>query len=252
MQLNLDKNKKLLVYGIVIIPYLVILFLIFKFNEESKIQNEQSKKEIETLRSESEKFKKEATSLKTKNETLKKEIQQEKSKIKNFSKETDTKVITEKFDSKSGKLIERVQKTKTEASKEKIEVKQNETKKEEIQVNKSEAKKEIIENKKDTQEIKKEKEEQVKDFERKRYGVNVGVLSTLEGIGPSISYSVLPITNNVSIDLAGGYVEKPLLGIQASAVFVDSVGVGVGVYGSLETMHSGLQVVPGVSIQYRF
>lgn len=252
MQKLSDKNKKWLKYGLIILPYLFAMFLIIKFQEEAKVQKEELNKQLEVVSKRNEEIKKEVNKLQEENSILKKELVEQKTKVKVLDKQVETKRVTERFDSLSGKLVERVEESKSLNDKSKTETKVEIVKKEEQITDKKETENKKVESKNQNTEIIKEKTTETKTYKKKKYGVNVGLIGTIAGVGPSISYSVLPITENLSVDISVAYVNKTMAGVQASTEFIDSVGVGIGIYITEEVLQQNLQLVPGVSVQYRF
>lgn len=243
-------------YGLLLVPYLLLAFVIFKNQEESKVQLEVLNQKVISVTQENTKLEKDIVAIQKENVLLKKEVESQKQELKTRDKEVASKVITEKFDSVTGKVTERTE--RDYASRESSKQQTSETSKSKTDLNKST---ELTTKETSKQEVAKEiktaeSTEKTISYQRKKYGVNLGIVASMDGSGPLVSYSVIPLTSQTSIDIGAGFINKPVVGVQISATVVEAVGIGVGAYippeDILKVSQGTAQIIPGASLQYRF
>lgn len=243
--------SKLIKYGIIIVPYVFLAFVIFKTQEESKVQTEIINKKLIQVTQQNAELIEQVTRKSKENEILISKLKSKETELKQKDLHLSRTITEEKFDKQTGKLTERKQislekreSTKEESSKNKTQENLNSKHSENEETKLS--KKQENSNSNLSEEIKTDI-----SYKRKKFGVNVGVISSIDKIGPIVSYTVIPITSETSVDVAAALLNKPVVGVQVSASVVDSVGVGVGVFIEPENILTP-KIIPGVSVQYRF
>jgi hypothetical protein len=179
-------------------------------------------------------------------------------KLTETSKREARDEVVEKFDVASGRLIERravsTRSKQTEKTQVAVQTQRQTKKLEEKQTQKRDERNEARET--DRKLDRTEESKVVATYSPAKFGVGIGMLATPTGVGPAISYRLATI-GKVGIDAVGGSAPAPRIGAQLSTEALQSVTVGVGAFagfgGTLQDIKWGeFDVVPGVTIQYRF